>query len=118
MLKVILASLFFFSFSASASVALKTNEKVTLQKSFWCAAVSGEETIDFSVLVTKKDKSMIISFPRGSYNLKKVPEAADVANILSSDKSLFLTDKSVEIDDLKCEEASVKQLLAYKEGLL
>jgi hypothetical protein len=117
MLKVILVSLFFFSFSASAG-SLKSNEKVTLQKSFWCAAVSGDETIDFSVLVTKKDKSLIISFPRESYNLKKLPAAADVANILSSNKSLFLTDKSVEIDDLRCEEASVKQLLAYKEGLL
>jgi hypothetical protein len=116
MLKVILVSLFFFSFSASAN--LKSNEKVTLQKSFWCAAVSGDDTIDFSVLVTKKNQNLIISFPRESYNLKKIPESADVVDILASDTSLFLTDKSVDIDDLKCSESSVEKLLAYKKGLL
>lgn len=116
MLKVIFMSLFFFSFVASAS--LKTNEKVTLQKSFWCAAVSGEETIDFSVLITKRAQDLIISFPRESYNIKKIPVATDVAIILQEDTSLFLADKSVEIDKLVCEEASVETLLKYKKGLL
>lgn len=116
MLKVILASLFFFSFSASA--ILKSNEKATLQKSFWCAATSGEETIDFSVLVTKKNHNLIIIFPQGSYNLKKIPKANDVADILFSNTSLFLANKSIYIDELVCAEASEETLLKYKKGLL
>jgi hypothetical protein len=116
MLKFILVAIFLFSFSASAS--LRSNEKVVLEKSFWCVAISGEETIDFSVLVTKKSGALVMVFPKAIYNLKKIPSADDVTVILSSDTSLFLTDKSVEIDDLKCEEASVEQLLAYKKGLL
>jgi hypothetical protein len=114
MFKVILVAMLLTSFSAFAYTQNK--ESVKLEKSFWCAAVLGDETIDFSVLVTKKDANLFISFPKGTYNLKKMTTSQNVADILSSDKSLFLTDTSVEIDELKCEETSLKQLLAYKKS--
>lgn len=90
--------------------------ELDVEKTFWCAAISGYETADFMVNVVGKNGKYIMSTDIGEFLLNMSPTAESLGKLVSSNPLLFLTDDSVKIDYLECKEASPEEFFAYKKS--
>ncbi|MDD5212930.1 MAG: hypothetical protein PHG82_00675 [Candidatus Gracilibacteria bacterium] len=87
-----------------------------VEKTFWCAAISGDETVDFMVNVAGKNSKYIMSTDIGEFLLNMNATAKSLGKLVSSNPSLFIADNSVKIDDVKCQESSPEEFFAYKKS--